>query len=124
MNNSTPHPGSATPGRVVVIGASAGGIAALRTLVSQLPPDLSATLLIVLHIGAFPSLLPEMLSAAGPLPAEHAKDGQSLLPEPAWAITLAPIALSQGTSNDPTPPAAAWTRTHCPGWTFAQSALG
>lgn len=70
----------AAPGWIIVIGASAGGVAALRTLVSQLPPDLPAAVLIVLHVGAFPSLLPALLASSGPLPAEHAQDGQRLSP--------------------------------------------
>ena len=42
---------------------------------------------------------------------------------PAWAITVAPIALSQGTRIEPTPPAAAWTSTVWPGWTLAQRSI-
>jgi len=57
---------------IVVIGASAGGVEALSRLVSMLPPDLSAAIFIVLHIPAqSPSLLPEILSRSGPLPARH-----------------------------------------------------
>lgn len=70
----------AVSGRVVVVGASTGGVSALRSLASQLPPDLPAAVVVVLHIGAHPSLLPALLSAAGPMPAAHAEDGEHLRP--------------------------------------------
>jgi two-component system, chemotaxis family, protein-glutamate methylesterase/glutaminase len=60
---------------VVVIGASAGGVAALRTIVSQLPLDFQATVLVVLHIGAHRSQLANVLRRAGVLPVDVAIDG-------------------------------------------------
>lgn len=65
---------------ILAIGASAGGIPALRMLVSGLRPSISAPVLVVLHIGAHQSNLPALLSAAGPLPAKHAKDGEAITP--------------------------------------------
>jgi two-component system chemotaxis response regulator CheB len=63
--------------RVIVIGASYGGIAALKTLVSALPADLPAAVFVVQHIGArSPSYLPQILTSAGPLPAVTATDGE------------------------------------------------
>ncbi|MDF2759127.1 MAG: CheB methylesterase, partial [Thermomicrobiales bacterium] len=35
---------------IIVIGGSAGGIEALRTLVSGLPPDLPAALFVAVHV--------------------------------------------------------------------------
>ncbi|HJQ85563.1 MAG TPA: chemotaxis protein CheB [Candidatus Binatia bacterium] len=65
------------PRDIVVIGASAGGIGALVDVVSRLPSRLPATLFVAVHSSAnSPGLLPELLSRAGPLPAEHAVDGQ------------------------------------------------
>jgi two-component system chemotaxis response regulator CheB len=64
---------------LVVIGASTGGVEALRELVSGLPADLPATVCVVLHIaptGA--SALAEILDRAGPLPAHAARDGERL----------------------------------------------
>jgi two-component system chemotaxis response regulator CheB len=65
----------------VVIGASAGGVEALVKLVGQLPADLPAHLLVVLHVASdHTSLLPRILNNAGPLPAAHAKHGERPLP--------------------------------------------
>lgn len=64
---------------IIVIGASAGGVEALRKLVSSLPPDLRAAVFIVEHIPAWPpSKLPEILSRAGAVPAVHARDGAAI----------------------------------------------
>ncbi|MEM5365382.1 chemotaxis protein CheB [Paraburkholderia azotifigens] len=60
----------------IAVGASAGGVDALRDLASQLPPDLPATVAIVLHVGSHESLLPSLLNGSGPLEASHAEDGQ------------------------------------------------
>jgi two-component system chemotaxis response regulator CheB len=48
-------------------------------LVAGLPPDLAACVLVTLHIGPHAhSRLPQILTRAGPLPAEHASDGAAL----------------------------------------------
>jgi two-component system, chemotaxis family, protein-glutamate methylesterase/glutaminase len=73
--------------RVVVIGASAGGVTALRTVVGALPRDFPAPILVVQHIGNRASILPELLSRSGPLPAAHAEDNEPLV---AGRIYVAP----------------------------------
>lgn len=61
---------------IVVIGASAGGIAALTALASDLPLGFAAAVFVVVHIPPYGvSRLPEILSRVGPLPAVHAEDG-------------------------------------------------
>jgi two-component system, chemotaxis family, protein-glutamate methylesterase/glutaminase len=66
---------------IVVIGASAGGIPALTTLVAGLPRDFPASLLVVVHIPPYAkSRLPEILSRAGPLPATHVQQGEAIEP--------------------------------------------
>lgn len=68
---------SRTDRDVIVIGASAGGVAALMELCKGLPADLPAAVFIVIHIGANESRLPELLAANGTLPAVHAADGDT-----------------------------------------------
>ena len=64
---------------IVVIGASAGGVAVLTELVQSLPADFHAAVFIVLHIPPHsPSVLPQILSAAGPLQAVHPVDGERI----------------------------------------------
>ena len=59
---------------LIVIGSSAGGIPVLMDLVAGLPADLPASILIVQHIGANPSLLPER----GRRPAVHVRSEEPL----------------------------------------------
>jgi two-component system, chemotaxis family, protein-glutamate methylesterase/glutaminase len=62
--------------RIVVIGASAGGIEAVQQLASRLHPDFPAPICVVLHTSPdSPGLLPSILNRSGRLPAEHARDG-------------------------------------------------
>jgi two-component system, chemotaxis family, protein-glutamate methylesterase/glutaminase len=61
---------------LIVIGASAGGIEALSQILSGLPVDLDAALLIVLHTSNHTaSVLPQIFERAGKLPALHPRDG-------------------------------------------------
>ena len=65
---------------IVVIGASAGGMEALQRLVGGLPGDLPASIFVVWHLppGFQRSVLPHVLSKAGPLPACQAEDGMRI----------------------------------------------
>jgi two-component system chemotaxis response regulator CheB len=63
----------------VVVGASAGGIEALRHFVAVLPRDFPAVVLVVLHVAPLgTSVLPQILGRAGDLPASHPADGEAL----------------------------------------------
>jgi two-component system chemotaxis response regulator CheB len=57
---------------IVVIGASAGGVEALQELAQGLPRNYPGTIFVVLHTGPV-SILPEILSRAGTVPAVDAK---------------------------------------------------
>lgn len=63
------------PQTIVVVGASAGGVEALGAIAAGLPAVFPAAVFVVLHIGAHTSILPEILSRRGPLPAVHPTDG-------------------------------------------------
>lgn len=63
---------------IIVVGASLGGVEALQKLVSGLPRDIQAALLVVQHIGRHASRLPELLARCGRLPAKHAGHGETL----------------------------------------------
>lgn len=63
--------------KIVVIGASAGGVEALLTIVPDLPANIEAPVFVVLHIPAdSPSLLAQILSRRGEMPARNAVDGE------------------------------------------------
>ena len=64
---------------IIVIGASSGGVEALRTLVAGLPTDLTAAIFVVLHIGNNASTLPEILTRSGRLPAVHPHSGAPIV---------------------------------------------
>lgn len=66
---------------IVVIGGSAGALASLRTILRGLPADFLGSLLVVLHLTPdYPSVLDEVLSNWGSLPAKFAIDGEPVLP--------------------------------------------
>lgn len=67
--------------KIVVVGASAGGVEALVRLIQGLPADFPAAVFVVLHIPAqAPSRLPDILRRAGRLPVAHAIDGMAIQP--------------------------------------------
>jgi two-component system chemotaxis response regulator CheB len=66
---------------LVAIGASAGGVEALRSMLALLPAGLPATVLVALHLPASSrSYLAEILARACALPVRPARDGQTLMP--------------------------------------------
>lgn len=64
---------------IIVIGASAGGVEALREIAAEFPADLPAAVMVVLHVPATgTSSLPTILGRDGPLSAAHAIDGDPI----------------------------------------------
>ncbi len=67
--------------RLIVIGASVGGVEAVTHLVAHLPRDLPAAVAVVVHHPVeHPSALARILARAGRLPAQDARDGELLRP--------------------------------------------
>ena len=66
---------------IVVIGGSAGGVEALRRICEGLPADFPAAVFVVIHISPTSrSVMPELLSRAGHLPARHPADAETISP--------------------------------------------
>jgi two-component system chemotaxis response regulator CheB len=64
---------------VVVVGASAGGIEALREMIAGLPEGFDGALFVVLHLGpGGGQMLPGILQRAGALPMKTAVDGEAI----------------------------------------------
>jgi two-component system chemotaxis response regulator CheB len=100
---------------IVVIGASAGGVEALKEVVAALPADFPAAILVVVHFPAYStSTLPAILSRAGSLPATHPQDGDAIVPghiyvaPPDWHLIVerGRVRLTQGPRENGHRPAA------------------
>ena len=66
---------------IVVVGASAGGIQAIRNLVGSLSPKFPLPVCVVVHISPYSAgLLGEILDRSGPLRASNARDLERLYP--------------------------------------------
>jgi len=84
-----PKVGSMSNRDIIVIGGSAGATAPLKQILSRLPPDLPAAVLIVLHIPAQGiGILSTVASSAGPLPVRQAENGMKI--EPGQVYLAAP----------------------------------
>lgn len=74
-------------GHIVVVGASAGGIEPLIDLVAELPADLAAAVLVVVHQPDEDTRLAQVLDRESRLRVKPADDGESLRP---GTVLLAP----------------------------------
>jgi two-component system chemotaxis response regulator CheB len=73
---------------VVALGASAGGLEPLLTIIGSLPGDLDAAVLVVVHVpSSGPSALPKIVRRRSAMPARHATDGDEIV---AGDILIAP----------------------------------
>lgn len=83
--------------RVVVVGASSGGIPALEAICAELPSDFAAPMLIVMHVPPQGNDLVDVLAKRCRLPVSHAIDGQYA---EAGAILVAAPGLNLTIVND------------------------
>jgi two-component system chemotaxis response regulator CheB len=90
---------------LIVIGASAGGVQTLCDLLQDLPRDLPAAVLIVVHTSpTSPGILPNILDRMGPMPVAHAHHEERLKPGRAYVappdhhllVKAGRVALSRG----------------------------
>jgi two-component system chemotaxis response regulator CheB len=65
---------------IVVIGASYGGVEAMEKLFTDLPSQIPAAFVAVLHVGPYPSQLPSILNRHSFLHAHFAKQGELIRP--------------------------------------------
>lgn len=81
MEQRAPARSTATRRDLVAIGASAGGVEALKTVVRVLPADLPATVLLALHLPATArSYLADILARCCAMPVRQARPGLPLVP--------------------------------------------
>jgi two-component system CheB/CheR fusion protein len=79
-SSDPPDPTRPTTGRVVGIGASAGGLEALEQLFSALPPDTGMAFVVVQHLSPdFRSLMDELIARHSEMPVVIAEDGMPVL---------------------------------------------
>ncbi|OGB20359.1 MAG: hypothetical protein A3I66_18770 [Burkholderiales bacterium RIFCSPLOWO2_02_FULL_57_36] len=69
-----------TQPKVIVIGASSGGLAALKQIVAGLPAGFPGAVLVAMHVGNHASILPEILLSHSALPVRHAVDREPIRP--------------------------------------------
>lgn len=80
-NNPLPLPQPTAPIRVVAIGASTGGPPLLRQILSALPADFGAAVLVVQHMAdGFTENFVHWLNLSSSLPVRLAKNGTRILP--------------------------------------------
>ncbi|MBY4899164.1 chemotaxis protein CheB [Cupriavidus sp. AU9028] len=99
---------------IIALASSSGGLDVLRTVLGGLPADLPAAVLLVHHIGAYESILPQILSRHTALQVRHGAQGEPVVP---GSVYIAPpdhhmlvrngrIELSHGPKENFTRPAA------------------
>lgn len=100
---------TASPEKVIAVGASAGGVEALKDFAAGLPRDLPHAVLVALHMPASSaSVLARIIDRSGPLPAVTARDGDALtagvihvaVPDRHLLVDDHQVALSQGPTEN------------------------
>lgn len=73
---------------IVVIGASAGGIEALRMLFARLPADSAASFFVVQHLSSsYSSELDRILQSSTSMPVAFASDRQAIMPDTVYVAS-------------------------------------
>lgn len=99
---------------IVVVGVSTGGLEPLRRIVEALPRHCGASIFVVMHSGASPSILPEILGWHGRINVAFAEDGVLIEaahvyvapPDHHMVVDIDHIRLNQGPKVHSTRPAA------------------
>lgn len=75
------------PFPVVGLGASAGGLGALKAFFSRVPENSGMAFIVVIHLSpGQPSMMSELLQKISGIPVSPAADGQLIEPDHAWVI--------------------------------------
>ncbi|MCC6134196.1 MAG: PAS domain-containing protein [Candidatus Contendobacter sp.] len=78
---------AASPTHYVAVGASAGGLEAIESFFSHMPPDSGLGFIVIQHLSPdYKSLMVELLSKRTPMPVHRAEDGLSVLPNNVYLI--------------------------------------
>jgi two-component system, chemotaxis family, protein-glutamate methylesterase/glutaminase len=87
---------------IVIIGASAGGIEALKVLLHRLPRDFPLPIAIVLHRSAREDVLPRILARFSMLPVQCAQAGEPMQPGVVYvASSTRPLTIGPGHTFQP-----------------------
>ncbi|HEY0303690.1 MAG TPA: chemotaxis protein CheB, partial [Longimicrobiales bacterium] len=79
---------TSAPGKIVLLGGSAGGIEAVGLILQVLPADVDAALFVVVHLNpSVPSFLPDILQRRTKLHVVSARDGAAIV---AGTVYVAP----------------------------------
>jgi two-component system CheB/CheR fusion protein len=83
---------------IVAIGASAGGLEALKSFVRSIPNDSNLAYVVVQHLAPDqPSLMDKLLGAHTPVPVERIEDGAPIVPDRVHVIPPGPfLAIEEG----------------------------
>ncbi|HRD49241.1 MAG: PAS domain-containing protein [Candidatus Competibacter sp.] len=80
-------PAAAPLSHYVAVGASAGGLEAIESFFSHMPPDSSLGFIVIQHLSPdYKSLMVELLSKKTAMPVHRAEDGMMVLPNNVYLI--------------------------------------
>src|SRR5262245_9983969 len=72
------HAPDMIPRKLIVLGASAGGVVTTCQLMAGWPVHVHLLIMVVVHFSSHESMLPRILSRCCPLPATHPYEGESI----------------------------------------------